>query len=284
MKKKIAMILLLGMLAAIFNFAGPTEQVADYAYLSVSDGVQIMFIDGFLISIPMQKNSLLLIPAGEHVLRTQYYKQKGSSITFSKDDTELTFNFSAGSHYNLTAATTSNSITYNINSLGADQSLKGKKVITALSPTKGSPWAYHNIDTTKTTPLEGLWMLTDVTLKDGRSFKGNVAEKFFFRFNGNYFEYILIDMGLMNFKPTWVKNYYKAGTFELSGITLTLSLFAEYLGTADPNKRWVGIGWFIQNDIIDKHKTEKWEYILDGDTLTFTNGAMGNRAVLMRQR
>jgi hypothetical protein len=274
------------------DFSNPTEQKEEYAYVSVSGGAQIFSIDGLLTSIVMEGGkSLLLIPRGQHTIHVQYFVSTNRGVSFSAAS-DISYDFSAGDFYTIRAVNSGGDITYSITKLDGEQTLKGKKLITAFSMPKESLWAYHNIDTSKTTALEGSWIMVDLTIKDGRSmgYKGYTGnpqsakdDDLFFAvtFKGNYFEYI--NNGTFGIKLQ-AENARRAGLFEFTDKAITLNLFAEYKVAANPNYMWVSIGWFIQDDIIGKHRTEKWDYILDGDTLTLINLFMGNRAVFKRQR
>jgi hypothetical protein len=189
------------------------------------------------------------------------------------------------------AVDSSGSITYSIKKLEEEQTLKRKKLLTAFSMPKESTWAYYNIDTSKTSSLEGTWMMVDLTIKDGRSmgytgYTGNPQsakeDDLFFtvNFRGNYFEYLNNGSVGIKIKQEWAR---RAGLVEFTDKTITLNLFAEYMVATTSDSRRKDIGWFIQDDIIGKHKTEKWDYILDGDTLTLINLFLGNRAVFKRQ-
>jgi hypothetical protein len=275
------------------DFTNPAEQKEDYAYLSVSEYVQIAAIDGFITSIPMKKNSLLLIPKGQHIIEVQYFDSTDRSVSFSTKNTEISCDVSAGDFYHILGVNSSGrgSITYSITKLEGEQTLKGKKLITAFSMPKDSPWAYHNIDKSKITSLEGTWIMDDLTIKDGRSmgykgYKGNLESAkeddvfFVVNFSGNSFVYWNNNTFGIKIQAEKV---WRSGVFEFTDKTITLNLFSETFAAANPRRMWEGIGWFIQEDIIGKHKTEKWDYILDGDTLTLINLFMGNRAVFKRQ-
>jgi hypothetical protein len=273
------------------EFSDPTDQKTDYAYLSAPATVQIFSIDGLLTSIPMKENSLLLIPKGQHTIRVQYFDSTTRGVSYSTQPTNISYDFSAGEFYRISAVNARGNIEYSINKLDGEQTVKGKKLITAFAMPKESTWAYYNIDPSKETSLEGEWMLDDLTIKDGRSmkytgYKGDLESAkeddvfFFVAFEGNYFYYVNYGTIGIKIMPEYAA---RAGTFEFTDKTITLNLFAEYQVAANPNRMWEGIGWFVQDDIIGDHKTEKWDYILDGDTLTLINLFMGNRAVFKRQ-
>lgn len=272
------------------EFVKPLDMIGNYAYLS-TDAIglgkaQIWSIDGFLTSIPIEKTAQLLIPAGEHVIKVQYWNDEPNELFVdletSKEPFTIQFDFKPGEYYTIDSH--DDGMTFVIEK-AEDEKGRLKKAVDGFSMPGESKWSYCNLDTTKQTRLEGTWVLTDITPKGGGgSVIGNAdAAPVSIMFKGNYFEF-KNEGALSMWKPTMVDIFYKAGYFEVTDDQILLNIFSEYnMATHKGMFKVEKVGWFVQNDVIGKHITEKYAYAIDGDTLRFPGGFMGTVVVFKRQ-
>jgi hypothetical protein len=272
------------------EFGSPSDMIGNYAYLStdkvgVGGRIQIWSVDGFLTSIPINETEQLLIPAGEHTIKVQYWNDEPNKLFLdlvtSREPIAIYFDFRPGEYYTVDSHDDGESF---VIEKAKDEKGSLKKVIDRSSVPGQSIWSYNTLDTTKQTKLEGTWILVDITTKDGKSMIGNADNApVSFVFKGNYFEF-KNEGALAMWKPNLIILFYKAGYFEIKDNQFFLNIFSDYnMATHKGLLKVENVGWFVQNDVIEDRNTEKYTYILDGDTLKLTGGFIGSIAVFKKQ-
>jgi len=277
------------------NFSTPNETVEDHAYLIVDDGgINIIFIDNMLSGIPAQKDTLILLPAGEHTIDVQWISaqrevgQGGGNNTinittkfeWTGDMTEITFNFNSGKYYVLSSVSAGNGRAFSISEAPADSIANKQKMITSFSMPKDSKWGYHNIDRTRPTKFDGIWEFVEGSY-NGKPAVPGIQAPFIFMFAGNYMQYVNLG-GMANINMLrYVALNTTGGLFEFTDNQITLYKYAVHIQKTTEQVRGQTLGWLCDENIMGKRQTEQFTYTLDGNDLII-DGAMGFKLILRK--
>ena len=279
--------------AVTSNFLIPNEQIGNHAYLNVDYAeINIIYIDGMLSGIPAQKNALIVLPAGEHILHVQWvsisreYEVRGNQIgsttkfEWTKELDEIKFDFKNGKFYTLKSELVDNSRSFSINDVPADTVANKQKLITSYSMPKESKWGYHNIDTSKQSKFDGIWEFVESTY-NGKLSAPAIQAPFSFLFNGNYMQYVN-EGGMGNINPIkFASLNTTGGLFEFSDNKITLYKYAVHNQKVTSQVGGQTFGWLCDENIMNKRQTEQFTYTLDGNNLII-DGYMGFKLVLRK--